>query len=137
MLQLCLEELGFDILAISADDIENNKLDQFNVLAVGGGYHKYKSNLLTENGKSQIKNFIYNGGGFFGSCGGAAFTMNVSGGLNMIDAGRRATREKTFLSIITDYIFGCNNAVWPVQEIILRSRMQTVDKGTLILISNR
>ena len=94
MLQLCLEELGFDIQAISTDDIENNKLDQFNVLAVGGGYHKYKSDLLTENGKAQINNFIYDGGGFFGSCGGAAFAMNVSGGLNMIDAGRRAASEQ-------------------------------------------
>ncbi|MCD4845603.1 MAG: hypothetical protein K8R25_14070, partial [Methanosarcinales archaeon] len=48
-----------------------------------------------------------------------------------------STREKTFLSIITDYFFRCNNAAWPMQEIILRSRMQTVDIGTLILISNR
>ena len=94
MLQLCLEELGFDIKTISANDIENGELDQFNVLAVGGGYHKHKSDLLTEIGKNNIRSFVNDGGGYFGSCGGAAFVMNVSGGLNMIAVERREMSER-------------------------------------------
>ena len=94
MLQLCLEELGFDIRTISANDIENGELDQFNVLAVGGGYHKHKSDLLTEIGKNNVRSFVNDGGGYFGSCGGAAFVMNVSGGLNMIAVERRARGDQ-------------------------------------------
>ncbi|KAF5428521.1 hypothetical protein C5S39_11325, partial [Candidatus Methanophagaceae archaeon] len=94
MLQLCLEELGFDIRTISANEIENGELNQFNVLAVGGGYHKHKSDLLTEIGKNNIRSFVNDGGGYFGSCGGAAFVMNVSGGLNMIAVERRARSDQ-------------------------------------------
>jgi len=64
-----LEKMGFDMGIVTEDDILEGALENYNVLIIGGGmdYCRY----LGREGCKKIEEFVYNGGGYIGHCGGA------------------------------------------------------------------
>ena len=64
-----LEKMGFDMGIVTENDILEGALENYNVLIVGGGmdYCCY----LGKEGCKKIEEFVYNGGGYIGHCGGA------------------------------------------------------------------
>ena len=66
-----LEKMGFDIGIVTEKDILDGalKLENYNVLILGSGM-EYCSHLGKE-GCKKIAEFVYNGGGYIGHCGGS------------------------------------------------------------------
>ncbi|RLF98608.1 MAG: hypothetical protein DRN49_05630 [Thaumarchaeota archaeon] len=81
-----LEKFGFTLRLCSAKDIEKGVLEHFNVLIIPGGNSFSKLEPLTPMGREKLLNFIFEGGGCFATCGGAAIFME--GGLNIVKARR-------------------------------------------------
>jgi glutamine amidotransferase-like uncharacterized protein len=70
-----LEGANFDVQILNSTEIQNQALSNFSVLTFpgGGAYWNY----LDEKTVSQIKDFVAKGGGFVGTCDGAAFGVDV------------------------------------------------------------
>ena len=70
-----LEETDFELNIFDSSDLKDAELSKYDVITFPGGgpYEEY----LDENVISEIKNFVSNGGGFVGTCGGAAFGVNI------------------------------------------------------------
>ena len=64
-----LEKMGFDIGIVTENDILKGALENYNVLIVGSGM--YYCRYLGEEGCKKIEEFVYNGGGYIGHCGGS------------------------------------------------------------------
>lgn len=65
--------MGYTVELVDADHIVKGELNNFGILCVpGGNMYQYAQNLSSE-GVENIKNFIHNGGGYIGICGGAYF----------------------------------------------------------------
>jgi glutamine amidotransferase-like uncharacterized protein len=71
--QKMFEWMGYHTTLIRAADINNNKLDSFNIICVPGGDMYQYAQGISEQGKENIRNFISNGKGYIGICGGASF----------------------------------------------------------------
>jgi len=68
-----LSEMHCNYTAINRDSIMNGALNHYSLLLMpGGDMWVYNSNLSNE-GMSKIKNYISQGGGYIGICGGAYF----------------------------------------------------------------
>ena len=65
--------MGYSVALVDADYINKKGLDTFGILCIpGGDMFKYSQD-ISSGGKSKIRNFISNGGGYIGICGGAYF----------------------------------------------------------------
>lgn len=58
---------------VNADYINNKGLDNFSILCIPGGNMYQYAQDISSKGRENIKNFIRNGGGYIGICGGAYF----------------------------------------------------------------
>jgi len=65
--------MGYTVELVKANYINNKGLDNFSILCVPGGDMYQYSQDISSGGKEHIKNFIRNGGGYIGICGGAYF----------------------------------------------------------------
>lgn len=60
-----------DVTTLTPEDIQNGKLAGFDVLVQPGGSGHAQANALGKTGCQQIRDFVKNGGGYIGICGGA------------------------------------------------------------------
>ena len=68
------EWMGYTVQLITSDYIDKNDLDNFSIICFPGGNMYQYSQDISSPGKEKIRNFISNGGGYIGICGGAYFT---------------------------------------------------------------
>jgi glutamine amidotransferase-like uncharacterized protein len=73
LIENCLGGLtgDFELTRITADDIRNGGLENFDVLAQGGGRASLQADALKEDGREKIREFLRRGGGYVGICAGA------------------------------------------------------------------
>jgi glutamine amidotransferase-like uncharacterized protein len=67
------EWMGYTVELVDAGYINDVGLDNFKILCVPGGNMYEYSQDISLNGKEHIKDFVKNGGGYIGICGGAYF----------------------------------------------------------------
>jgi glutamine amidotransferase-like uncharacterized protein len=65
------KEKGFDLTLVTAAEIQNGILDNFDVLIQPGGSGSRQALMLGEQGRKQVKKFVAEGGGYIGICAGA------------------------------------------------------------------
>ncbi len=65
------EWMGASVANITASQIRGDFLDNYDILAVPGGSENTANVDLDSEGKDKVKDFVYNGGSYFGICGGA------------------------------------------------------------------
>lgn len=87
---LIKSNIGFEI--IRAKDLEN--LDKYKVLFVPGGWARLKLSAITSKGVQLIKDFIKNGGIYFGLCGGAGLATKE--GMGILNIKRKKNRIPSF-----------------------------------------
>jgi len=61
------------VALVNADYINNKGLDDFSILCIPGGNMYQYAQDISSRGMENIENFIRNGGGYIGICGGAYF----------------------------------------------------------------
>jgi len=72
--QNMFEWMGYTVQLVKAGHINSDGLGNFKILCIpGGNMYQYAQDLSSE-GKEKIKNFVRDGGGYIGICGGAYFT---------------------------------------------------------------
>ncbi|QDT12621.1 Penicillin-binding protein 4* [Planctomycetes bacterium K23_9] len=72
---------------ISGEQIRAGKLSEFDVLVHPGGSGSKQGKALGQEGRTAVKTFVQNGGGFLGVCGGAYLATNdYTWSLSLIDA---------------------------------------------------
>lgn len=96
------------VTTVSANVI-NEKLGNFSILCVPGGYMDVYAQDISSKGKENIRNFIRNGGGYFGICGGAYFASE-----NVVFEGRLLNLRYTFLGLFSGTAMGPVYEVAPV-----------------------
>lgn len=65
--------MGYEVELIDANYINKKELDNFEILCfLGGDMFQYAHDISSE-GKDHIRNFVSDGGGYIGICGGAYF----------------------------------------------------------------
>lgn len=82
-MQLFMKKYGFSYRSLTAADIQDGKLQSSGVqlLMMPGGESWTYLKKLGEKGASQIRNFIFQGGSYFGVCAGAFYAVaNRDGG---------------------------------------------------------
>lgn len=67
------EWMGYAVESVKAETINNGGLDNFSILCIPGGDMYQYAQDISSGGKENIRNFIRNGGGYIGICGGAYF----------------------------------------------------------------
>ena len=81
------KEHPFQISRITAVEIQGGKLAGVNVLVHPGGSGGGQGKALGENGRKAVRDFVHQGGGYLGVCGGAYLATNdYEWSLNLIDA---------------------------------------------------
>jgi len=68
-----LESIGYKLAPVTAEDINEGRLDGFMILLIPGGDSGTYSHDITSEGKENIRRFIYAGGAYIGICGGSLF----------------------------------------------------------------
>lgn len=72
---------------VTAEEIRNGVLKDFDVIVCGGGSGSKIGNTLEEEGREQIRSFIRNGGGYIGICAGAYLaTSDYTWSLHVLNA---------------------------------------------------
>jgi predicted deacylase/putative intracellular protease/amidase len=72
---------------IGVAEIRRGRLDQFDVVIFPGGSGSKQSAALGESGRKRVSEFVENGGGYIGICGGAYLACDgFSWGLKVLDA---------------------------------------------------
>lgn len=79
-----LESLGYSFVSITAEDINEGRLEGFNILLIPGGSPANYSHDITSQGKENVRKFIRDGGAYIGICGGSLFASGKNN-LNLID----------------------------------------------------
>jgi glutamine amidotransferase-like uncharacterized protein len=64
-------KMGFDVECVSAEEIREGVLDNFDVVIHPGGSGSKQAAALGEDGRKQVRQFVKRGGGFIGICAGA------------------------------------------------------------------
>lgn len=81
------KEHPFQITRITAAEIQSGKLAEVDVLVHPGGSGGGQGKALGENGRKAVRDFVNQGGGYLGVCGGAYLATNdYEWSLNLIDA---------------------------------------------------
>ena len=70
------EWMNATVANVTAYQIRNDVLDDYDILVVPGGSESTCSSELDSEGRLKIKEFVAGGGSFFGICGGATFGAN-------------------------------------------------------------
>lgn len=83
-----LETMGFDVNALSSEDIRQGALDYANITFIPGGAGSDKATDLGPEGEGKLKEFLKRGGGVLGFCGGVALLAKVKDGWGLIDVER-------------------------------------------------
>ncbi|RJQ41039.1 MAG: hypothetical protein C4555_00540 [Dehalococcoidia bacterium] len=83
-----LETMEFDVNALSAEDIRAGALDYANMLFIPGGAASDKKTDVGPEGEAKVEEFLNQGGGLLGFCGGAALTSKVKDGWGLLDVER-------------------------------------------------
>jgi glutamine amidotransferase-like uncharacterized protein len=65
--------MNLSVKRIGPDDIKKGGLNGFRMLCVPGGDMYQYAQDLSSNGRQKIRDFVYNGGGYVGICGGAYY----------------------------------------------------------------
>ncbi len=82
--------LSFD--PIRAEDVKNDRLRDYRLLFVPGGWASNKMKALGDDGAAAIRRFVHDGGAYLGLCGGAGLaTMD---GIGLLPVKRRPTKER-------------------------------------------
>ena len=68
------EWMGFEVEVIDAQYINDHSLGGFRIICFPGGDMYQYAQDITAAGKGKVRNFISDGGGYVGICGGAYFT---------------------------------------------------------------
>jgi glutamine amidotransferase-like uncharacterized protein len=71
--QKMFEWMGYTVAIIDADYINSQSLDKFRILYIPGGDMYQYAQDISSTGKEKIREFVANGGGYIGICGGAYF----------------------------------------------------------------
>ena len=80
------KEHPFQISRITAAEIQGGKLAEVDVLVHPGGSGGGQGKALGENGRKAVRDFVHQGGGYLGVCGGAYLATNdYEWSLNLID----------------------------------------------------
>jgi Biotin-protein ligase, N terminal len=87
---LCAGGLAFDL--VRSEDIRNKKLKDYSMLYVPGGWASNKIKSLGEEGVSEIRRFIEEGGNYLGFCGGAG--LATLDGIGLLHIRRKPTKER-------------------------------------------
>lgn len=74
--QSLLSEMNCNYIILTKDSILNGNLNRYNLLIMPGGDMWEYRDYLTSTGMDNIKEFISNGGGYIGICGGAYFAAD-------------------------------------------------------------
>lgn len=112
--------LPFDL--IRSEDIRNGCLGKYNMLFVPGGWASNKLKALGDKGVEEIKRFVYEGGHYFGICGGAGLaTMD---GLGLLNVKRKPTKERVpsfsgriYLNIKEHQVFSLQPSAFSLQPV--------------------
>ncbi|TAL22130.1 MAG: hypothetical protein EPN94_11710 [Nitrospirae bacterium] len=87
-----LKANGLPFELIRSDEIKNGCLKNYRMLFVPGGWASNKLKTLGDNGISEIKKFVRNGGNYLGFCGGAGLaTMD---GIGLLPIKRMPTKDR-------------------------------------------
>lgn len=82
-----VKDHAFQITRITAAEIQSGKLAEVDVLVHPGGSGGGQGKALGENGRKAVRDFVNQGGGYLGVCGGAYLATNdYEWSLNLIDA---------------------------------------------------
>ncbi len=77
----------FSISQLTPDDIRGGALSNYHVVIFGGGSGSKQAEALGESGRSAVRQFVGEGGGYIGICAGAYLaTSGYSWSLNLINA---------------------------------------------------
>lgn len=77
----------YEVGRVTVDEIAAGELAEFDVLVHPGGSGGKQGRALGEDGRSAVRNFVRDGGGFLGVCAGAYLATNdYSWSLGLIDA---------------------------------------------------
>ena len=78
---------GMSVTKLTADDIRTGKLSEVDLLIQPGGSGGGQGRHLGESGREAIREFVHDGGGFIGICGGAYLaSAHYKWSLNILDA---------------------------------------------------
>ncbi|WP_166826740.1 BPL-N domain-containing protein [Thalassoroseus pseudoceratinae] len=81
------ESFPVEVQKITAEEIQNGRLDDVDVLVHPGGSGSKQGKALGELGRENVRQFVRGGGGYLGVCAGAYLATNdYSWSLNLIDA---------------------------------------------------
>lgn len=77
----------FNVTRLTAEEIRNGELANFDVLVHPGGSGSKQGKALGDDGRAAVREYVRDGGGFLGVCAGAYLATNdYSWSLNLIDA---------------------------------------------------
>lgn len=82
--------LSFEL--VTSEDIRKGCLNDYRMLFVPGGWASNKLKALGDEGTGQIKEFVSEGGNYFGICGGAG--LATLEGIGLLDIKRRPSKER-------------------------------------------
>lgn len=74
--QSMLKEMNCNYIILNKDSIVNGNLNLYNLFIMPGGDMWIYRDSLTSTGMNKIKEFVRNGGGYIGICGGSYFAAN-------------------------------------------------------------
>ncbi len=81
------KENGFDAVVVTPQQIRDGVLEDFDVLIMPGGSGSKQSEMLEESGRSTVKEFVDNGGGYVGICAGSYLaSSHYSWSLGLLNA---------------------------------------------------
>ncbi len=73
-----LRAVGCDVTIIDSRFINNESLDSFSILCMPGSSSNRYTRDISPTGRQKIRNFVRNGGGYIGICGGAYLACESS-----------------------------------------------------------
>jgi hypothetical protein len=82
--------LAFDL--IRAEELKKDRLKNYAMLFVPGGWSSNKMKALGEKGVDSVKRFIHEGGSYLGFCGGAG--LATLDGIGLLNIRRKPTRDR-------------------------------------------
>ena len=89
-----LDRLGIPFSLLNASRIAEGALDGHRVLLVPGGWSSHKMRALGETGCAAVKDFVREGGGWLGFCGGAGLALTGGPSLGLVNVGRMPLSER-------------------------------------------
>ena len=89
-----LRDLGFSFDLLTAAEVRNGALRDYQVVIVPGGWASLKCEALGPEGMEQVRRFVETGGSYLGICGGAGLALQVDEGLGLLPASRKPMSER-------------------------------------------